>query len=218
MEEMIRVVLADAHPLVRARLRAVLDETTDIRLMGATASTDTLPHLCDEKQADVLLLDATMTGAGLDATLAAMRRKCPQVKVVVLSAVENPRVVQRAARLGAVGYMLKEECPILLARAIHSVMGGTAWYSTSVSGEMAVRVTVESVSVADLTERELQVLRGIVRGWPTLKIADRFNLSEQTVRSYTDYLYNKIGVDSRATATRWATQQGLDGATPMPEA
>lgn len=210
MQETIRVILADDHPLLRAGLRAVLEDIPDICLVGDTATTDALPRLCAIKQVDVLLLDVTMPGPGLEATLEAMRRDCPQVKVVILSAVAHLTVVQTAVRLGAIGYILKEEAPELIAIAIRTVMGGAAWYSMSVLQDLVTPVEMESVVVADLTERELQVLRGIAQGWPNTRIAHVLNLSEQTIRNYTNHLYNKIGVDSRSNAARWAIKRGLD--------
>ncbi len=206
----IRVLLADDHPLVRAGIRATL-AGEGITIVGEATNSREAWQLCRDLQPDVLLLDLSMPGPSPFDTMRRLQEDCRTVRVVILSAYDDPAYVRGLAIAGVAGYVLKDEAPETVARAIRSVMDGGTWFSRSVMAKL-VRGRPDTPgqgTIARLTDRERKLLQLLARGLDNARIAATLGLGEQTVRNYLSQLYAKIGVHSRAEAIAWTRDHDL---------
>ena len=204
MSELIRVLLADDHPLIRAGLRTTLETEMDIVVVGEASDGDQAQQECIALQPDVLVLDLSMPGPPAVATIASVRELCPRTRVVMLSAYNDDAFLRGLLQAGALAYVLKDEAPEALVQAVRSVARGGTWFSQSVIARLVIPSTPAEGNTPPLTARESQVMRMIGQGWDNARIADELCLSEQTVRNYVSRLYSKIGVQTRAEAVVWA--------------
>jgi DNA-binding NarL/FixJ family response regulator len=204
-QERIRVLLADDHPLVRAGIRSVLTAEEDIALVGEAVDGDQVLRLCQELEPDILLLDLNMPGPSPFETVAYLRQHCPAVKVLVLTAYDDDAYVHGLTAAGVAGYVLKDEVPETVVRAIRAVEDGDTWLSRPVVEKLA-RLEIEETF---LTEREGQVLRLMARGWDNVQIAAELGLAEQTVRNYVSRIYTRLEMKSRAEVIVWARERGM---------
>ncbi len=212
MDNKIRVLLADDHPLVRAGIRATLAAEEDLVLVGEAADGNAVRQLCHTCEPDVLLLDLNMPGPPGVQTVVYLREHLPQIKVLVLTAYDEDAYVRRLVGAGAVGYILKDEAPEVVVRAIRAVMRGDAWFSQAVA-EKLLQPPGQALPVGgvELTAREREMLCMIAQGRDNARLGEALGLAEQTVRNYVSRLYSKLGVQSRAEAIVWARERGLIG-------
>lgn len=211
MTASIRVLLADDHPLLRTGLRAALAPEDDIALVGEAADGREAQRLAQELQPDVLLLDVSMPGPPAFETVAHVREHCPATKVLIVTAYDNPALIQGMLAAGVAGYLLKDEPNAVVVQAIRIVAQGGTWVSRPV---LEVLVQPKSAGVVEeeapaLTDQELDVLRLMVTAKGDAEIGQALNLSERTVRRYLRSVYNKLGVNTRVEAAVRAVQLGL---------
>lgn len=202
---MIRILLADDHPLIRTGLRTTLDQEEDLAIVGeACDGTDAL-LLCQELSPDVLLLDLGMPGPSPSATVKAVMHHCPQVKIIMLTAYDDEVYVRNLIGLGVDGYILKDEAPETLVRAIRSAMEGDAWFSRRVIDILAAPASPFDDSMAEpsFTDRETEILNLLVKGRSNNQIAGSLVIAEGTVKNHLVNIYQKLGVHSRAEAISW---------------
>lgn len=203
--ERTRVLLADDHAVVRLGVRALLANAPDVSVAAEAATSEEAETLCAELQPDVLLLDLRMPGPTPRETLHYVRTRSPSTRVVVLSAYRDEAVVRELIELGVDGYVLKDDVPDAVLRAIRAVADGDTWFSRPVMTELAcgeLRPDHEA-DTPRLTERERELLRLLADGWDNAGIARKLNLRPQTVRNYFTRLYAKIGVRSQVEAVAW---------------
>lgn len=207
----IAVVLADDHPLIRAGLRGVLDAAADICLLGEAVTGQAARELAQTLQPDVLILDFSMPGPPAVETIAWLAQYCPQVRTLVLTAYDDEAYVRGVVGAGAWGYVLKDETPETVLRAIRVVSAGDTWFSRRVVGQLfgASRCNDDALLPTFLTDRDKQVLRGLAQGWDNARLAAELTVAEQTVRNYVSRLYATLGVKTRTEAAIWAREHGL---------
>ncbi len=210
MDSPIRVILADDHPLVRAGIRTTLVAEGDFALVGEATTGDEARQMCCEMKPDILLLDIRMPGSPAVQTVIALRQQCPGTKILILTAYDSDAYVRGLISAGAVGYILKDEAPQKVVRAIRAVLQGDTWFSRAIVDKMKRLGIGEQAAVASptLTEREIQVLQLVVKGKTNAAIAKELSISEPTVRFHLRSLYDKIGVRSRTEAAIWAVEHG----------
>lgn len=210
MSNVIRVVLADDHPLVCAGLRTVLAGVAGIELVGEAVNGQATRRMVQELQPDVLLLDLSMPGPPAVETVAWLAEHCPQVKVLILTAYDDDAYVRGMVAAGVAGYMLKDEAPEAVVRAIRTVVGGDTWFSRRVVDKLGRLEVNKDVLLAkiSLSERDAPVLRLIAQGWDNARIAAELCVAEPTVRNYVSRIYTALGVRSRAEAIVWARENG----------
>lgn len=213
MHQTIRVVLADDHPLILSGLRTVLGATSDLAVVGEARSGDEVQHRCKEYQADVLVIDFSMSGLNATEMIAALRLMLPQTRVVVLTDHNDETYVRGLIMAGISGYVLKDEAIETLIFAIRCAGQGHAWFSHAVMAKLACMPshTLQEGDPVALTDREQQILRLIAVGRDNAQIASALHLAEQTVRNYVSRLYVTLGLHSRAEAVVWAREQGMGG-------
>lgn len=211
MSDKIRVVLADDHPIVRSGIKATLQVDESLEVVGEAENSDATKRVCVELKPDVLLLDLSMPGASPVEILKYLREHSPDVKVLVLTASDDDAIVRQLVRVGIAGYLLKDEVPETLGRAIHAIKQGGAWFSQSIAQKFMQWQRDDSLpeDLPDLTDREQQVLKLVAKGFDNTRIANELGLAEQTVRNYASTIYEKLDVHSRAEAIVWAREKGF---------
>lgn len=211
IHEVIRVLLADDHPLMRKGIRTSLEEESDIMVVGEAADGQAAQRMSQRLQPDVLLLDLSMPGPSALETMNYLYQHCPTVKIVILTAHDDEVYMRHLIAAGAAGYVLKDETDETLVHAIRVIMSGDQWFSRSVVEKLShVHEAHAGQELAlRLTDREQEILMMIAQGLSNAVIASRLDLAEQTVRNYASRLYTALGVRSRAEAIVWAKERGL---------
>ncbi len=206
--EIIRVLLADDHPVVRLGIKTELDGADGIEVVGEASSGDEALRLVEELRPDILVLDVVMPGMdGVEATRL-LRERHPDLRILALSAYDENECVFGILKAGAIGYVLKEEALETIVKAIRVACRGETWLSPKVAEKVKRRAIGEKEGVP-LTERELEVLRLMAKGWRNRQIAKGLSISEGTVKNHVTNIYGKLGIHSRAEVVAWAWQQGL---------
>jgi DNA-binding NarL/FixJ family response regulator len=215
----IKVVVADDQRAIREALAMVLDNESDIRVVGQAADGDEAVTLAGAEGAQVVLMDLRMPGTdGVEATRR-LRAQHPDIKVVVLTTYADDESISEALTAGAIGYLTKDAGHRQIAPAVRSAAAGQTVLDPAVHSSL-LRRTLETprppgvpVAPADLpdglTAREVDVLRGIAGGRTNAEIAAELYISEVTVKSHINHLFAKIGARSRAEAVRYAYEHGL---------
>ena len=207
----VRVVLADDHPMYRFGLRAVLDASPEVEVVGEAADGAELLALVARHAPDVVLTDLSMPTLSGTAAIDELTRRQPGVGVLVLTMHEDDVSLFAALRAGARGYLLKGADRDEIVRAVLAVAGGDAVYG----GAVARRVVDSLTGVArthvlpELTGREREVLELLAAGLPTGQIARRLALSDKTVRNHVSAVLTKLQVPDRAAAVARAREAGL---------
>jgi len=208
---MIRVMICDDQEVVRQGLRVILDRTPRIRVVGEARDGAEALALLRAAQADVVLMDLKMPGMnGIQATRK-IRELHPDVRVLVLTTFDADEWVFDAIRSGAAGYILKDSPAEGLAAAIEAA--GKTPVDPAVAGKLFAQITrtapVNVPLLAELTEREREVLVLLARGLSNGEIAERLHLSKGTVRNYVSAILGKLGVPDRTQAAVLAIRAGL---------
>jgi len=215
---MIRVLLADDQPLVRAGFALILGAEDDIAVVGEASEGTAAVELAGTLHPDVVLMDIRMPGMdGLAATRAILEDPAlHEVRVVVLTTFELDEYVFEALRSGASGFLVKHTEPAELVRAVRAVAGGEALLSPSVTrrliSEFATRVTRPGPAPAgleSLTPRETEIVALVAQGLTNDQIAAELVLSPATARTHVSRAMLKLGARDRAQLVVFAYQSGL---------
>lgn len=208
---LIRVVLTDDHPVVRAGIRGLLEQAPDIAVVGETDNGSDALRLVAALQPDVLLLDVQMPGMDGVQVARALQAAGAPVFVLALSAFDDEYFVRELLANGAAGYLTKDEAPEAIVDAVRGVARGEqGWFSRRAAARMAAWSRGEGGAGPRLTERETEVLRLLSRGWTNNLIAEDLSLTERTVRFHLRNIYDKIEVQTRGEAIAWALREGYE--------
>lgn len=204
---MIRILLVDDHPVVRAGLGAVLDLEADFEVVCQLSEAHAAVALCAVTPVDVVLMDLQFGGRvdGIDATRQ-IRALFEPPQVVVLTTYDVESDVLAAVDAGAVGYLLKDAEPAALAAAIRSAARGETVLAPSIAQRLVRRTLRPDTS---LSARELEVLALVADGLSNQQIGERLFLSQATVKSHLVHVFAKLAVDSRTAAVATARASGL---------
>jgi DNA-binding NarL/FixJ family response regulator len=201
----IRVLLIEDHFLARMALRSVLNERSDIVIVGEASDGASGVALYQKCAPDVTVMDLRLPGLnGFDA-IAAIRKLSKSAKIAVLSNYEGSEDIYRAIRNGAMAYLTKNTSGEELVEAIVSVHGGVRYLPPIARDRLAERTSV----VVELTPREHEVLTCITRGQSNRDIAEQLHIAEKTVRLHVSSVLDKMGVRDRTQAAIYAIQRGL---------
>jgi DNA-binding NarL/FixJ family response regulator len=210
----IRVLLVDDHEVVRLGLITLMQDRSDLAVVGEAGSASEALRLVEQLRPDVVLMDIRMPGqSGLDATRQIAER-FPHTKVVVLTSFADDELVVRAIRAGAVGYVLKQVGNEELLRAVAAAARGEALLDPATTARLLARVrVVEEKAEAEvfraLSERELEVLAEVARGKTNAEIGRTLNLSEKTVRNYVSSVLEKLRLSNRIELATFAVEHNL---------
>lgn len=204
MQELVRVLIADDHPLIHEGVRSALSGDETLELIGVASDGHECQQMAQSLMPDVLLLDLNMPGPPPLETLSELNKRCPGLKVLVLSAHDDYVSVRALLRAGVNGYVLKNEALDILLQAIRTVALGGTWFSQIVVQKLArtARITPE------FTKRERDVLHCLARGASNDMIAAELDVTERTIRFHLKNIYRKLDVETRGEAIVWAVRAG----------
>lgn len=226
MSDMVRVLVADDHLIIRQGLRLILETTDDFVLVGEAANGAEAVQRATELQPDVVLMDLRMPGMDGLAAIERLHAEQPHIAVVILTTFNEDELMMRGLRAGAKGYLLKDTDretlfntiraaargetllkPEIIARVLSFTQSpAPASPAAPLPGRRAEEQSTEKASL--LTDREREVLEGVARGERSKEIAAHLGITERTVKAHLDSVFNKLGVDSRAAAVSVAIQKG----------
>jgi DNA-binding NarL/FixJ family response regulator len=199
-----RVLIADDHRLILDGIRRALEADGDFEIVGETQSGTQVLSLVARTKPELVLLDVRMPHMDGLACLDEIKRRHPDVKVVMLSASASPDLVEAALRRGAAAYVVKTVNPDDLPATLRQALEGNV--HTAIGLDDSVRAGAKA---AGLTERELTILGALARGLSNDEIAKEFWVAPQTVKFHLTNIYRKLEVKNRTEATRLAYQHGL---------
>lgn len=209
----IRVLLADDHALVRAGIRALVQNLAGVEVVAEAADGREALHLVKVHQPDVVLLDISMPGLnGLEAARR-LAREYPQVRVLMLSGHASEEYVCQALRAGAAGFLLKDAGLAELELALRAAAQGHTYLSPAVSkhviGDYVRRVGGEAGALDFLTPRQREILQLIAEGHTTKAIARTLHISAKTVETHRMQLMERLDIHDIAGLVRYAVRVGL---------
>ena len=206
---MIRILIADDHPIVRDGLRAVLSTQPDFAVVGEAENGEQTLQQVAALQPDILLLDLEMPqGNGVE-TLTRLAQGAATVRVIIFTAFDTDDQIVEAVRAGAKGYLLKGAPRAELFNAIRVVATGGSLLQPVIASKLINRLTQAPTMVEALTPREVEVLTLIAQGLPNKEIADRLVITERTVKFHASAIMGKLGATNRTEAVALARQRHL---------
>jgi two-component system, NarL family, response regulator DegU len=210
MSNPIRVVITDDHPVVRQGIKQFLEQAIDIQVVGEASTAKETLQLVDELIPDVLVLDMQLPDMNGLAVAQQLHQSGSSVKILVLSAHDDPHYIQELMESGVMGYLIKEEAPQVIVEAVRGVaQGEQGWVSRSVAAQMVTWMRGGVEEGIKFTRREMDVLRLVAEGKTNQNIALQLSISEKTVEKYLSDIFQKIGASSRTEAAVFAVREGF---------
>jgi DNA-binding NarL/FixJ family response regulator len=199
----IRIVIADDHPIFRDGLSRTLEETTLFEIVGVGSSADDATRLVKQHSPDLVLLDLSMPGGGVDAVTRIAALDNPP-KIAMLTVSEDENDVIQAMSAGAIGYILKGVSAVELIRVLTRIASGEAHISPAIATQVlvAMRTSKEQIPdpIDDLTNREAAILKGVAQGLSNKEVAADLGLQEKTVKHYMTVILAKLHARNRVEA------------------
>lgn len=204
---MIRVVIADDHPVVRAGLRALLSTAEDVEVVGEAETPGAAVELAGSLVPDLVLMDLQFGQelSGADATRRIRALDAPPY-VLVLTNYDSDGDILGAVEAGASGYLLKDAPPHELLAGVRAAAAGESALAPAVASRLMARMRAPRVS---LSSREIEVLALVAEGASNGDIAGRLHITDATVKSHLVHVYSKLGVTSRTAAVSAARSLGI---------
>ncbi len=207
----VRIALVDSHPVFRYGLKFLLEATHGLQVVGEAGSGEDAVDLVRRLQPDVLFLDSSVRGGGLE-TLKALAALQTPVRSIVLMDPLQPDQQAMAMRLGARAVMAKQSSVPTFIEVIRGVMRGNYWLDGQLLESVPERAAKQPPASARkfrLTQREMQVVAAVADGETNKGIAEKFRVSEDTVKHHLSSVFDKVGVSSRLELAVFAFTHGL---------
>jgi DNA-binding NarL/FixJ family response regulator len=211
--EPVNVLLADDHTLVRAGIRALVEQLPTVKVVGEAKDGREALRLVKERKPDLILMDIAMPGLnGLEAT-ARLSKEFPDVRVIILSMYANEEYVREAINAGAAGYLVKRGAATELEHAITAVARGEKYFSPLVSAHVNRdrdgRVSADRASIDRLTPRQREILQLVAERHSTKDIAGILDISVKTVETHRAQLMERLDIHDVPGLVRYAIRAGL---------
>jgi two-component system NarL family response regulator len=211
----ITALVADDHPLIRSALVAVLNDTDDIRVVAEAANAADAVELAHKHSPSVVILDVDMPG--IDAFHAAthIRQLRPSTAILFLSASDHDRTIEQAIKVGALGYIVKSDDPAGIPGAIRTVARGEQYFSPRAAERLqggvreVRRRKITGTRGAMLSDREVEVLRYVGKGFAKKQIAEMLGISVKTVDKHVTSVMEKLDIHDRVELALYAVREGL---------
>ena len=212
MGDLIRILIADDHMVVRRGLASLLVPRNGMQVVGEAADGVEAVTLAQELQPDVILMDMVMPHKDGLTAITEIKQHNPAARILVLTSFGEEGQVSKAIRAGVLGYLLKDSSPDQLFEAVRNVAGG----NLSLPADLALKLVhdMQHPSPTEspesiLTERELDVLKGIAQGLSNQEIARELAIGVTTVRTHVSSLFTKLNLANRTQAALYAVEHGL---------
>ncbi|HEX8328624.1 MAG TPA: response regulator transcription factor [Hymenobacter sp.] len=216
---MTRILLADDHTILRDGIRALLSADGDLEVVGEASNGAEVLAMLETTPADVVLMDVQMPVLDGFATMPELRRRFPEVRVLVLTMLDHENYVARMFDAGALGYVLKNAAISEITHAIRTVAGGNQFLCTEIGLNMLYKAVAQTASVSiddsgsnsgsDLTARELEVLKLIAEGLTNGEISDKLFTSKRTIETHRQNIIAKTQAKNTAALIKLAVSRGL---------
>jgi two-component system NarL family response regulator len=208
---MIRVVIADDHPLLREGLRRILEFEEDIQVICEVGDGQGAINISRSVEFDILLMDLNMPGVnGLEACRV-IRREHPKIGILVLTVDDSDEKVFQVLQLGVAGYLLKDVDPKTLVDSILKVHSGQPILSPAVTGKLLGQLShpAQPKETYGLSDRELEILTYVIKGSSNREIGQALFISEKTVKNHLSSIFRKLEVEDRTQAALKAIKMKL---------
>jgi DNA-binding NarL/FixJ family response regulator len=212
MNNRIKILVADDHPVVRKGITACLARQTTVEIVGEAADGREAVRKARELKPDLILMDINMPHMSGLAVTEQLSREMPGVKVLVLSSQGSSDCVVRIVQSGAQGYVLKDAPTEELVRAIETIHGGQVYFSAEVARvalNQFVRGKTDAANTPQLTNREREVLAQIADGLSNKEIAGQLGVGVRTVETHRERIMRKLDIHNVAGLTKFAIAKGL---------
>lgn len=205
----ITIVLADDHAVMRDGVRMVLESQPDLRVIGTADDGAEAVDLVDALRPDVAVLDIAMPRTNGLAAARQIHKRTPNTKIIFLSMHDGEEYFKEAMRAGAAGYVLKRAAATELVAAIRAVQRGESYLDPALTNALNDLGEGEIGRLADLTEREIEVLKLVAEGLTNRQIAAQLIISVKTVQSHRTNIMEKLDLHDRTDLVKYAIRRGL---------
>lgn len=207
---MIRVVITDDHELIRFGLIKLIEQESDIQIVGECKSGAETLETIKKVQCDVLLLDLELPDRNGIEILKDLKITKPKIPVLIMTMHDEERFALRTIKAGASGYLNKDQSSSELIKAIRKIAGGGKYLTPSVAEKLADQYSETANSpIENLSDREFEVLRLMASGLTQVQIADKLCLSLSTINTYRSRLLEKLNLNSNAQLIHFAITNNL---------
>lgn len=208
---MIRILIADDHPVVRKGLKEIIEDNSDMVVVGEASNGQEVLEEALKKKFDLIVLDISMPGrSGLE-VLKQLKRERPELSVLILSIHPEEHYALRVLKAGASGYLTKESVPDELIKAIRRISTGRKYVSSTLAEKLASDLEngAERPAYEKLSDREYEVMCLIASGKTIKEIAEEFYLSAKTISTYRSRILEKMKMRNNAELTHYAIKYNL---------
>ena len=211
MGDLINVILVDDHPLMRLGVKASLMSYKDeINVAGEAYSADELFSILPDKDVDVVLLDIQMPGMSCEDAVRKLKKDFPKLKILILSSINEDEIIYRLIKVGIDGFVPKTTNIEKIKTAIRNVYSGLSYYGVDITKIMGrSNQDMPSSSLAELTEREKEVIVLCCDGLLSKEIASRLNISHRTVEMHKSNIFKKLGINNTIELLKWSIEHGI---------
>lgn len=208
---MIRLFIADDHPLVRKGLRDILQGEVDFKVIGEAENDQKLLEGVDKVKPDVLITDLSMPGRGALSVLTEVKNHFPKLPVLILTMHPEERFAVRALRSGASGYLTKDTKPEEIIKAVRMVAAGKKYITPSLGEKLVLELDrdLERPLHETLSNREFQIMRALASGKKIKELAEELSISIHTVNTYKSRIMEKMNMKSITELTMYAIENHL---------
>ncbi|HEV2827925.1 MAG TPA: response regulator transcription factor [Pyrinomonadaceae bacterium] len=209
----LRIFLADDHAVLRDGLKALVNAQPDMEVVGEADNGRTASSKIGELSPDIVVMDVSMPELNGVRATEILKRECPQVKVLALTAYKDKAYLDQLLKVGALGYVLKMSAAKELIEALRVVASGNVYIDQEMTERIAEGYVRDQflrgeVRQRELTSREEQILRLIAQGYANKEIAKQLDISVKTVESHKTNVMEKLELKSRTEIVRYAVRQG----------
>jgi DNA-binding NarL/FixJ family response regulator len=214
-----RVLMVDDHPIVRQGLSLLINATDDLVICGEASTGREVFDLVDKCEPDVMIMDISLDDRNGLELMKEILLKMPGLPILALSMYDEGMYALRVLRAGGRGYIMKQESPRKLVGAIRQVVNGDIYLSEKMAGRLMEQVGKQGkwdVPVSVLSDREIEVLTLLARGFGAREIADKLYLSVKTIESHRERIKEKLNLKNATELLRYAIQFVLDASVTKP--
>lgn len=208
---MIKIIIADDHPIVRKGIREIIEETKDITVESEASNGNELLNKIKTKNVDIILLDISMPGKSGIEILKQIKQEYPKIFILILSMYPEEQYAIRALKAGAAGYVTKDTAPEELINAIYKIYKGGKYISANLAEKLACELedNFEKPLHERLSDREYEIMCMIAKGRSLTQIAGELFLSIKTVSTYRARILEKMKLKTNSELTRYAIENNL---------